>query len=154
MVVLISMRWASMLQSLMNREDVWFAFLIGFSIPCVFIIVAVAVRILRRRQDLVLLREVWAASADARDDLRAQRSHALAVNLGMNDRTAGELEHRWKDLDQCFLDDFLGLLQQGEVTAFHAFAMQYAQNMAIHDLALLNVYMREAREAVESQTDH
>lgn len=143
----------SIVQYLWDHSDGLLIFFAGFSIPCTFIVVALWIRVRRLKHDLAFLQKVWAESREARDELRGQRTHALAVNLGMSDRTAGELDQRWKDLDQCFLNDFLALLKQGEITAFHAFAMQYAQNMAIHDLAILNVFLHEKRSVAEHVAD-
>ncbi|MEY2700087.1 MAG: hypothetical protein RIQ52_842 [Pseudomonadota bacterium] len=101
----------------------------------------------RRMAALKSIMSYWLSTAAERESIRKERSSALVKNLGLKEYEGVELQNRWRHAEMGFLSDTFRRLESNSPNNFGDFAQMHARQMAEHDQALIDIYLRDKRRA-------
>lgn len=101
----------------------------------------------RRTAALRSIMNYWLSTAAEREAIRKERSSALVKNLGLREYEGIELQNRWRHAEMGFLSDTFKRLEANRPDDFSDFAQMHSKQLAEHDKALIEIYLRDKRRA-------
>lgn len=101
----------------------------------------------RRMAALKSIMNYWLSTAAEREAIRKERSASLVKNLGLKEYEGVELQNRWRHAEMGFLSDTFRRLEANRPDDFSDFAQIHSRQLAEHDQALIEIYLRDKKRA-------